>query len=869
MEASSPVSTSKIDRAVHRLAPPVAHAPDAYWAAESAQVAQRLGVGVTGLSSAAAAERLRTFGPNQLRAEKPLSRLRVLGEQVRSPLLLLLFFAAVVSAATGEWVDAGIVTAIVVASLGIGYKREYQAAAAAAALSARVKMRAQVLRDSRVQDVPVEEVVPGDVVELGPGSLIPADAVVLEADECLVNEAALTGESFPVPKEAGPCAVGAALGQRSNCLFLGTNVRGGTARALVVATAGATEFGNIAHRLTVRAPETEFDRGIRRFGYLLTSAMLVLVIVVFAAHAIAGRPVVSTLLFSIALAVGLSPELLPVILSINLARSAEAMAKQGVLVRRLNAIENLGSMDVLCTDKTGTLTEGVVQLAGVFDAEGTVPDGPTASRPLELGAINAAFASGLRNPLDEAILARWQSLPAASAQQARWRKIAEIPFDHVRKRASVVVAGPAGRQLVVKGAFAPVLAICDRFEGGARFDAATRAALAQRCEAWGRQGIRVLAVACKSLPEQPTHGPADETGLALVGWLTFLDQPKAGAKAAIAQLARAGVAIKIITGDSRLVAQHLAGLVGLDHPRVLTGAELDDFHTEGLWRRAETTDLFVEVDPRQKERIILALKKLGHVVGFLGDGVNDAPAMHAADASLSVESAVDVARAAADFVLLERDLEVIHRGIVAGRTTFANTMKYLLTTTSANLGNMVSMAATSLFLPFLPLTAGQILLNNLLSDVPAVGLADDAVDPETVAQPHRFSIRLIGRFMLQFGLLSSAFDLLAFAVLFWGFRANEALFRTGWFVESLLTELLVALVLRTWRPFYRSRPGRTLLITTVAVTAFALILPYLPGVGWLGFVPLPPALLAVLLTITLGYVLATEFSKRHFFRGGA
>ena len=828
---------------------------DAYWSLGSDEIVRQLDSTTNGLSAGEAEARLLEYGSNALRDQRPLSRLSVLARQCRSPLLLLLVFAAAASALSGEWLDAAIVVTIVVATVAIGYSREYSAQAAAAALRAQVRMQASVLRDGIAVTVPIEEIVPGDVVLLAAGSLVPADCVILEATDCFVSEAAMTGESFPVEKKAGGATVSAGLGDRRNCVFLGTNVRSGLARCIVVRTGMSTEFGAIAHRLTLRPPETEFDRGIRRFGYLLTSAMLLMVLLVFAAHMIRGRPPVDTLLFSVALAVGLSPELLPAILSVNLARGAQMMAGHGVLVRRLNAIENLGSMDVLCTDKTGTLTEGVVQLEGSYDAAGK-----PANEILSLGAWNAALETGVASPLDDAIL------KARTPDLSHVRKIAEIPFDFLRKRVTVVIDGPYGVQLVTKGAFHHVLEICTRMADGAPLDAARSAELEQCYEAWSRQGIRVLAIAARSVQEQPAYGSDGECDLTFMGFLTFLDRPKESVAEALANLARLGVSVKVITGDNKLVAQHVATLVGMRADRVLTGRELDQLNDEALWHLAERTNLFVEVDPNQKERIILSLKKMGHVVGFMGDGINDAPAMHAADTSLSVQQAVDVARAAADFVLLEPNLDVIRQGIEAGRRTFANTLKYILITTSANLGNMVSMAGASLYLPFLPLTAGQILLNNFLSDIPAVGLADDAVDPELVNQPRRWDIRFIGRFMLTFGLVSSVFDLLTFAVLIAVFRADPLTFRTSWFVESLLTELVIALVVRTRRPFFRSRPGTVLLVSTLVLIVIAMAIPYLPFVQVFGFVKLPGAMLAAIAAITALYVTATELAKRWFYQ---
>jgi Mg2+-importing ATPase len=829
----------------------------AYWALDRDDVAGRLGATLQGLSAAEAGRRLAVYGPNQIRDGRQSSRLRVLAGQLRSPLLLLLVFAAAASTAGGEWLDAALVMTIVVATVAVGYSREYSAQTATAALRARLQARSAVVRDGRIDQVAAQELVPGDVIVLAAGSLVPADAVVIESADFFVSEAALTGESFPVQKTAGVLEPAAELVERTNCVFLGTNVRSGTARCLVVATGLTTEFGSVARRLTLRPPDTEFDRGIRRFGYLLTTAMLAMVCLVFVAHVLRSRPPVETLLFSVALAVGLSPELLPAILSISLARGAQMMARRGVLVRRLNAIENLGSMDVLCTDKTGTLTEGVVRLEGAYDTCGR-----SSMAVLDLAALNASLETGIASPLDDAIM------NARRPDLSDVRKLGEIPFDFVRKRVAIVVRTPDGARVIVKGAFHEVIDACTQ-AGGAALTMEVRASLEQQYDRWTSEGIRVLAVAVRCVAEQSTYGREDEREMTFMGFVTFLDCPKEGVSEAIGGLAALGVSVKVITGDSSRVAQHVAHLVGLSADRVLTGRQIDQLQDEALWAIAEKTDLFVEVDPNQKQRIIFALKKRGHVVGFLGDGVNDAPAMHAADTSLSVEGAVDVARETADFVLLERGLDVIRRGIEEGRKTFANTLKYVLITTSANLGNMVSMAAASLFLPFLPLTAGQILLNNLLSDIPAVGIADDAVDPELVERPRRWDTRFIGRYMVEFGALSSAFDFLTFAVLLGTLDVRPAVFRTSWFVESLLTELAVTLVMRTQRPFFRSRPGRLLLVTTVALIPMALAIPYLPGAGTFGFVPLPAIATAAVVMITTTYVAAAEVQKRWFFRVGS
>jgi Mg2+-importing ATPase len=835
--------------------------PDSYWTLTSTALLSATGSSSAGLTRAEAEQRLRRYGPNTLRAHEQRTALRLLLSQFRSPLVLILVFAAAISAAVQEWVDAAIVIGVVIASALLGFIQEYSASRAVEKLRAQVRIRAMVLRDGQPQAIPAAEVVPGDVVLLSAGSLIPADAVVLEAKDLFVNQAVLTGETFPVEKAPGAVPAAASLAERSNTVFMGTSVRSGTARALVVQTGMATAFGQIAARLTLRPPETEFERGIRRFGYLLTQVMLALVLAVFAINVFAAKPPIDSFLFAIALAVGLAPELLPAIISLNLAKGAQTMARRGVIVRTLNAIENFGSMDVLCTDKTGTITAGVVRLDGAYDAQGQ-----PAPAVLRAAYLNAALQTGLANPLDEAVVG---AASVGGLDRAPDHKLDEIPYDFVRKRLSVVVDdSAAGPRLITKGALANVLDVSRWVrvgDGNLPLDHGQRAGIEGCYAAWSEQGYRVLGVAERAVERRPAYTKADEQDLTFLGFLLFFDPPKPDVQQAIANLAALGVQLKIISGDNRLVAQHLAEVVGLPATSVLTGAELNQMRDEALWQAAERTTLFAEVDPNQKERIILALRKMGHVVGYLGDGINDAPALHAADVGLSVDSAVDVAKEAADFVLLKHDLDVLRAGIEEGRKTFANTLKYIFTTTSANFGNMFSMAGASLFLPFLPLLAKQILLNNFLSDFPGMTIAGDSVDPELVQRPRRWDIRFIRNFMVLFGLVSSVFDYMTFGLLLLIVRATPPVFRTAWFIESLLTELVIALVVRTRRPFYRSRPRRWLLVSTVMVTAVTLAVPYLPFSSYMGFVPLPAWLMLVLVGITGLYVLAAEIAKKYFY----
>jgi Mg2+-importing ATPase len=837
----------------------------AYWSLPADRLLAELGISVAGgLSGAEAARRLARHGPNLVAARQQATALRLFLHQFASPLVLILVFAAGVSAIVRDWPDAVIILAILLGSTVLSFVQEYRAANAVARLQAHISIKATVVRDGRPQSIPADRVVPGDVVLLSAGNLVPADGLVMEAKDFFVTQAVLTGETFPVEKEAGIVAVDASLPGRTNCVFMGTSVRSGTARALIVRTGAGTVFGEIADRLALLPPESEFERGIRHFGYLLTQVMAVIVVVVFAANLYLERPLVESLLFAVALAVGLSPELLPAIMSVTLSAGARKMAERGVIVRHLSAIENLGSMDVLCTDKTGTLTEGVVRLDGAVDAAGQ----PSATL-LRHAALNARLQTGLANALDEAIVA---AAPGAACDGDS-RKLDEIPYDFMRKRLSVVVAdaeaAASGPLLIAKGALANIVEICDRVAEGAAaapLDDAGRARIAGLFAQWSAQGYRVLGVATGRVAAKPRYTKADETGLAFAGFLLFLDPPKAGIRESLAALAAAGARVKIVTGDSMLVAVHLAAAVGMPVEQRLTGKQLNDLPDEALWHLAERTDLFAEVDPNQKERIILALKRTGHVVGFLGDGINDAPALHAADVGISVDSAVDVAKQAADFVLLKRDLDVLRQGIEAGRTTFANTLKYIAATTSANFGNMISMAAASLFLPFLPLLAKQILLNNFLSDLPAIAISTDHVDREQVERPHRWDIRAIRKFMILFGLVSSLFDFLTFGALLFVVHATAEQFRTGWFIESLLTELLVVFIIRTAQPFYRSRPGRLLLLSSGLVIAIALLIPYLPFAEFFEFTPLPLPVMAMLLTITALYVIATEVVKRFFYR---
>ena len=788
----------------------------AYWAQSATDVMAGLQTTANGLSATEAQARLERDGPNLLAGRRRTTGLALFVGQFKSPIVVILIVATVVSAATQDWTDAAIILAIVVASAVLGFVQEYRAGNAVAQLRQRIRTRVTVRRDGAMQDVPSTEVVAGDVVMLAAGSLIPADGLVLAANELNVNQAVLTGETFPVGKTPGVVAATAGLADRTNCVYMGTNVTTGTAEILAVRTGRRTAFGGIAERLRIRPPETAFERGVRRFGYLLSEAMLVLVLVIFGVNTYLHKPVLDSLLFSIALAVGLTPQLLPAIINVNLSHGAQAMAKVGVIVQRLASIENLGSMDVLCTDKTGTLTEGTVELAQALDTQGQ-----PSTAVFQQAYLNARLQTGLANPLDTAIIAHGQVDVAGNA------KIDEIPYDFIRKRLSVVVRqGDDGyATMITKGALDNVLAVCTQEAAGEQtvpLDARRLAAIHARLEEWGQQGLRVLGVATARVTVKAHYDRDDEQGLVFSGVLLFADPPKAGVAETITDLKSLGVQLKIITGDNRWVAGHTAAAVGIEDAQLLTGADLDALSDDALRHAAERTTLFAEVDPNQKERIILALQHTGHIVGYMGDGINDAPSLHIADVGISVDQAVDVAKEAADFVLLEHDLRVLHQGIIQGRRTLGNTLKYVFMATSANFGNMFSMAAASVLLPFLPMLPKQILLINFLTDLPEMTIAADHVDDYYVARPRRWDIAYIRRFMLIFGPLSSVFDLVTFDILLWA-GAGQVQFHSLWFIESVLSGGLAMLVLRTRSPLFRSHPSRAMVaaIALVAVVGSA------------------------------------------------
>jgi Mg2+-importing ATPase len=831
-----------------------------------------------GLSSAEARGRLAVCGPNVVADGRRRSVVVQLLIRFRNPLVLLLLGAAVVSGLTGDMRSFVVISAVVLMSVVLDFTQEHRAGRAADQLRKAAAVRATVIRDGVPAEIPASEIVPGDLVSLSAGDLVPADGRLVEARELFVNQSALTGEPYPVDKRAGDS--GDPSGpptERPDAVFMGSSVVGGAAKLVVERTGKETMLGQIGASLRRDPPPSAFELGTRSFGLLILSLATAMVLFVILVNAWRGRPWLESFLFAIALAVGLTPELLPMVVSITLARGALRMSHRKVLVKRLAAIHDLGSMDVLCTDKTGTLTEARIRLEAWLDAGGA-----ESRRVLALGGLNSQFQSGLRSPLDDAIV----TACAGSFDPAAVVKLDEVPFDFERRRVSVLFGSSSAPVLVVKGAFEDVLAHSVQVERGGGggpaaggsspllasdpetepLNPAARAALRKRFEGLAREGFRVLGVAWRRADAACTSVTReDEQDLVFAGFLAFQDPPKESAREALASLRALGVAVKVVTGDNELVAEHVCKRLELPIEGVLTGAEVQALDDAALGVRVGRANLFCRVTPSQKNRIILALKRRKHVVGYLGDGINDATALHAADVGVSVDGAVDVAREAADLILLEHDLGVLRDGVVEGRRTLGNIMKYILMGTSSNFGNMFSMAGAAVFLPFLPMLPIQILVNNFLYDLSEIPIPTDEVDEAYVARPHRWDIRFVRRFMMTIGPVSSVFDFLTFYLLYRVLHASEAAFHTGWFVESMCTQVLVIFVIRTRGNPFRSRPSGALAVVSLAVVVAALLLPLSPLGPELGFVRPPGIFLGALAAMVAGYLVAVEAVKRWFY----
>ena len=825
----------------------------------------------SGLSQVEAASRLAQYGPNALQKDKSRAALWQFLSQFKNPLVIILLVASAITALTGDATGALIIGTIVVLSVTLDFVQAYRAGQAADRLAQQVAVRARTLRDGLWTDVPVADLVPGDWVLLSAGDLVPADAELREANDFFVNQAQLTGEPFPVEKTPLSAAESAHNAPTATwepdvhyAVFMGSSVVSGSAQVEIVRTGSATALGQIAVSLAQNAPPTSFEVGTRRFGMLIMRFTVLLVLFTLLVNVALHRALIESFLFAVALAVGLTPELLPMVVSVTLTRGALRMAALKVIVKRPSAIQDMGAMDVLCTDKTGTLTEAQIRLERHVD-----PQGKPSDAVLQWAYLNSYFESGIKSPLDDAILAHTEQSVTG------WTKIDEVPFDFERRRVSVLlerqVQGLGERQLVLKGAPEDVLRLCTTYQDEQgqlqTLDATALQPISAVCDALGEEGFRVLGITWRTVASDQAHaGIADESGLVFAGFAAFLDPPKASAGQALKALAASGIAVKIVTGDNERVTRHVCAELGVPVTGVLTGHELAALDDDALRVRVAEANLFCRVNPAQKNRIILALKARGHVVGYLGDGINDAPSLHTADVGISFSGAVDVAKQAAAMILLENDLMVLHAGILEGRRTFGNVMKYIMMATSSNFGNMFSMAAATLFLPFLPMLPLQILLNNLLYDISEITLPMDHVDTEDMEKPKRWDMGFIRNFMLTIGPISSVFDFLTFYALLRLFGADESLFRTGWFVESMATQVLVIFVIRTRRLPWRSHAHPWLTATSLAVVATAMLLPFTPLAPYLGFAALPWAYFGLLAVLLVAYLTMVELGKQWFYR---
>lgn len=834
-----------------------------FWDIPLQDLLKLLDTSPSGLTTEEANQRLIVYGPNRMAKESRFAGLITFFRFFANPLVIILLVASIISIVMGDKVGGGIIITIVMLSVVLNFFMEFQAKHAMEEIQKQVATTASVLRDGEERELPMADLVPGDVVLLNAGDLVPADARLLESKDLHVRESALTGESLPVDKSPGDLSGGKhAVADAVNSVFLGTSVQTGIGRAVVVHTGKDTELGEIAQRLAMHPPETEFGRGIRRFGIMLTRVIMALVLFVLLVNIIFNRPVLESFLFSIALAVGLTPELMPMIITVTLAQGARRMTKKKVLVKQLAAIEDFGSIDILCSDKTGTLTEGAIVLDRHVDARGKDDD-----RVLQFIYLNSYFETGIKSPLDDAILQH------EHPNILDYDKVDEIPFDFNRKRLSVVVrhSGDGEYILVTKGEAEGVFDVCQKvmIDGIEQpFDVNRRAEAEETFKRLSDDGYRTLGVAVRTIGKQDVYAASDERDMTFVGFAAFLDPLKDGVQTVLETLKQNGISVVIMTGDNQYVTQKVARDVGLSAERILTGSEIDGMDDASLAYQAEKGAIFARVSPEQKNRVILALKARGYVVGFIGDGINDAPSLHTADVGISVMNGVEVAKDAAKVILLEKDLGVLNDGIVEGRRSFANIMKYIIMGTSSNFGNMFSMAAASLFLPFLPMLPTQILLNNLLYDLSQITIPNDNVDSELLHRPKRWRIDFIRQFMVIIGPISSIYDFLTFGALLWLFHAytNEMLFHTGWFVESLATQTLVVFVIRTAGSPIRSRPSLALLAGVVSVVAAAVVLPYTSIGQLLKFTPLPAALLGVIAILAVTYLLLVQVVKMWFYR---
>jgi P-type Mg2+ transporter len=828
-----------------------------YWAAPLKEVFHKLSSSPEGLSLKEVRKRRRENKQKGLLHRSQISLLQTFLSQFGNPLTFLLLVCAFFSFFSQDKGNSLIILGIVIISGLLGFWQEYKAGRTISKLLNLVHGKISVWRQGRVHNVPLNQLFPGDIIFLQAGNNIPRDGLIIECTDFFIDESSLTGESIAVEKRVAMLDPTTPLAQRSNSVFMGTQVVSGKARILIVADENRSVLGQMVQELSRSAGPTEFEEGIRKLGYLLLEITLFLTGFIFALNIYLERPFFDALLFALAVAVGMTPQLLPAVISINLSHGAKHMAKKQVIVRKLASIENFGSMNILCSDKTGTLTEGKMRIHSCLNSRGNEEE-----KVGFFAYLNAFFYSGFKNPIDVALLEQL-SFPRAS-----WKKLGEIPYDFFRKRITLCLSENGDPWLITKGAFDSVASQCAfvEIEGRRAPFHTIQKSIHQQFEELSQKGFRVLSVAYRKLTEIPQSLVDEEKELTFLGFLVLEDPLKEGVIATIHELTQFGVSLKIVTGDNRFVSTHIGQKLFQGPIRVLTGSDLSLLSDRALFHQIQNVHVFAEVDPNQKERLIHAFRKRGNVVGYLGDGINDLAAMHAADISISVQKAAESAKEEADIVLLKRSLKILLDGVKMGRLNFANTLKYVFMATSANFGNMFSMAFASLFLPFLPLLPKQVLLNNLLTDLPELAIATDRVDSEMLQKPLRWNVKAICRFMLVFGLTSSIFDTITFVVLLYALKATPDQFRSGWFLESVLSAILIVLVIRTRRTFFKSAPSWPLIATSLGVSAFLLIIPFTPLISTFGFAPLPLPFFGALFAILSGYMFTAEVVKKLFYK---
>lgn len=831
---------------------------NAFWQYTPSQVMSELQTTETGLSLTEANKRALANSVKK-KAKHPLLQDTLLFiSQFKSPLVLLLVAAVILSAILGETSDVFIILFILLATGIMSFIQEKRAGNAVEKLRSIIRTKVRLLREGKLLEVYTEDVVPGDILVFAAGDIIPADCLLFEETDMHVNEATLTGETYPAEKAIGEVPESTGISKRTNTLFEGTSVVSGSGKAIAVLTGKDTVFGNISASLSKPSDETAFEKGIRKFGFLLMQITIVLAIIILAVNIYFGRPLIDSLLFGLALAVGMAPELLPAIMTIAMSAGAKRMAAQKVIVKKLSSIQNLGEINLFCSDKTGTLTEGVLK---VSDTVGI--DGKESPLVKELAFLNASFESGFANPMDEALRGL-----TGIAKEA-YTKTDEIPYDFIRKCLSVSVKKDNICRMITKGALSNIVAKCTQVllpDGTITSIDAHKSEIDNLYKQYSNQGFRTIGVCYKAIEPDKEISKADEVDMIFAGFVLLFDPPKEGVIEVIEELRKNGVALKIITGDNKLVAEFIANKMGLQNCVIITGEEISQMSPEALAHRVQAANVFAEIEPQQKENIIKALRKAGNTVAYMGDGINDVAAINAADVGISTNNAVDVAKEAADVVLLEKDLAVLNAGILEGRRTFLNTLKYIYTNTSATFGNMFSMAGASLILPFLPMLPQQILMTNFLTDFPYMAVAADNVDEDELKVPQKWNLKQLKNFMIVFGLHSSVFDYLTFYALYKLFKADADMFHTGWFIESICTELLILFVVRTHKSLLKSMPGKLLITLSILGLLITLALPFMPFAKELGFVVPPFKLLGIIVGILTLYVITADMIKVLFFR---